>query len=69
MGKQRRFKRKSCKHKQAYPNKNVAYMALRALTKKRFIFHKMNAYQCGFCNKWHIGRTKKVLYETFERLR
>lgn len=66
--KMRKFKKKSCDNKHPYPSRGAAMGAIKGMNKRNFIFHKMDAYHCKFCGKWHIGRTKTILYDKFRQL-
>ena len=68
MNRKRRKKRKTCEHKASHSTKNGAMAAIRKTYKKNFIFHKLAPYKCKFCGKWHIGRTKTIMYEKFDNL-
>ena len=69
MKKSRRHKRRSCLHKQAHETEDAAYAAISQLKKRSFIFHKMKPYKCPYCNKWHFGRTSKIEFKQFKKLR
>jgi hypothetical protein len=66
--KTRRKKAKSCDGKQPYPDIGHALGAIKRLNKKHFIFHQLHPYYCKYCGKWHIGRTKTILYDKFKKL-
>jgi hypothetical protein len=64
----RRRKRKGCSGKTGHDTKEDAYAEMRALLKKNFIFHHVKPYKCKKCGKFHIGRTKKIIYNRFNEL-
>jgi hypothetical protein len=65
----KKHRRKSCKNKIAHETKENAYAAMRKLLKRNFIFHHIHPYLCPYCGKWHLGRTKKIIYKKFEKLK
>jgi len=68
MNRKRRKKRKTCEHKTGHNTKKGAMIAIKKTYKNNFIFHKLQPYKCRFCGKWHIGRTKTIMYEKFDKL-
>ena len=69
MKKSRKHKRRSCLHKQPHKSEDAAYAAISQLKKKNLIFHKMVPYKCIYCKQWHIGRTPKIEFKQFKKLR
>lgn len=47
--------------KQAYNSENEALNVARFLNSKDNVIHKMVAYKCIKCNKWHIGSNGREL--------
>jgi len=68
MNRRRRRKRKSCDLKSSHKTKQDAIKAINKTLEKHFIFHKMMAYQCKYCGKWHIGRSRIIYYNRFKEL-
>jgi len=66
--KSRRKKHNSCERKHAYKDIGQALGAIKRLNKKHFIFHQLHPYYCKYCGKWHVGRTRTIIYEKFEKL-
>jgi len=69
MNSKRRKKRKACDSKQAHKTKHGAITAMNKTLKKHFIFHKMTPYKCKYCDMWHIGRSRDVIYRRFNELK
>jgi hypothetical protein len=66
--KQRPFKKNRCQTKVGHKSEADAKYAIMKTLEKNFIFHKLKAYQCKHCGRWHIGRTKQISYTRFEEL-
>ena len=49
--------------KKGYETEMDALTTARFLNSKPFTIHKMVAYKCVKCEKWHIGSTDRVLTE------
>ena len=49
--------------KQAFKTEEEALRMARFLNTKDNVIHKMCAYKCLVCGKWHIGKTGKELTE------
>lgn len=49
--------------KRAYATEMDALTTARFLNTRPNVIHKMIAYKCTTCGKWHIGRTFKELTE------
>lgn len=72
---QKKFDNKSCttfshigldgnpveKKKKAYETDEEAILEARKLNSMSKTIHKLVAYKCATCGKWHIGRTWKEL--------
>jgi hypothetical protein len=68
MNKRRRRKRKSCKLKSSHNTRKDAMIAINKTVEKNFIFHRMQPYKCKYCGKWHISRTRNIIYNRFKEL-
>jgi hypothetical protein len=66
--KKKKNRKGKCKSKVAHNTEQDAKYAIMRTLKNNFIFHKLNAYECKHCGKWHIGRTKHISYTRFEQL-
>ena len=49
--------------KKGYDTEMDALTTARFLNSQPYTIHKMVAYKCIKCNKWHIGSTDRVLTE------
>ena len=49
--------------KKGYDTEIDALTTARFLNSQPYTMHKMVAYKCIKCNKWHIGSTDRVLTE------
>ena len=47
--------------KKSYESEKLALRAARFLNTKENIIHKMVAYKCETCGKWHVGRNNTEL--------
>ena len=65
----KRKEKRKCQKKIGHKTKEDAQRAITHTLRKHFVFHRMEAYQCSICGKWHIGRTKGISYKRFEQLR
>ena len=65
----KKHRKKSCKNKIRHSSKEAAYAAMRHLLKRNFIFHHIHPYYCNYCGKWHLGRTKEIIYKRFKELK
>jgi hypothetical protein len=52
-------KKRSCQHKRKYESWAAADHHAGLLERRDKI--EMNAYQCEFCGRWHVGHTPKRL--------
>ena len=67
--KNKKLRKKSCESKVPHETEADARLAIRKTLQTNFIFHRLEAYKCKFCGKWHIGKTRKVVYSRFKRLK
>ena len=51
------------KEKIGYSIDKEAIEMARVMNCRRDTIHKLIAYKCPVCQKWHIGRSRKVLTE------
>ena len=51
------------KPKKSYETEKEALRIARFLNTKENIIHKMIAYKCSTCGKWHVGSNDKELTE------
>ena len=51
------------KEKIGYSSDKEAIEMARVMNCRRDTIHKLIAYKCPVCQKWHIGRSRKVLTE------
>ncbi len=51
------------KNKICYDTDKEAIEAARRVNLKEKTIHKMVAYKCDVCHKWHIGKSKRILTE------
>jgi hypothetical protein len=65
----KKHKKKSCGSKSGHKTIDGAYGEIRALNKKNFIFHKLQPYKCNYCGMWHVGRSKLIHYDMFDKLK
>lgn len=67
----RRHKRKSCRGKIRYKTKDGAHIAMHVQRRRKdiFGFRELEVYKCPFCKGWHVGRTAKVNYRAFDKLK
>ena len=49
------------KPKIAYENDKDAIEKARIMNTRDYTIHKLVAYKCSICGKWHVGRSNKVL--------
>lgn len=49
--------------KKAYDTDKQAIAEARSLNLNEKQIHKVIAYKCSICHKWHIGKSNKVLTE------
>lgn len=68
MKKSKKRKKKTCGSKIGHKDRDGAYGEMRSIKKRTFIYHKMNVYKCPYCGKWHVGRSKEILYDKFDKL-
>jgi len=67
--KSKKNKKHSCGSKTGHKTIDGAYGELRSLKKRNFIFHRLRPYKCSYCGKWHVGRTKEINYDAFDKLK
>lgn len=47
--------------KKSYENEKIALNLVRFLNSRQDTIHKMVAYKCDKCGKWHIGSNNTIL--------
>ena len=47
----------ACANKHKHPTQSAAVKQLIALEKQKKMFN-YSSYKCGYCNFWHVGRSK-----------
>jgi len=68
MNKKRRIQLRRCESKVSHNSKAAAIKVMNKTLERHFIFHKLMAYKCKYCGKWHIGKTNTIVYNRFEEL-
>jgi hypothetical protein len=62
MASKRNVRKKECKSKIRYDNKDLARRSIISLRKKSFpgdrSTNRLAAYKCSFCSGWHVGHGK-----------
>ena len=68
MNKKRRKQKRSCGMKVAHDTRELAMIAIHKTLERHFIFHKLSAYHCKHCGKWHVGKSNIIMYKRFKEL-
>jgi hypothetical protein len=64
----KRNKKKECGSKVGHPTKIGAIIHIKKMKGRNFIFHEIHPYKCKFCGLWHVGRSKEIYYDIFDKL-
>ena len=54
--------------KVSHATRKIAIKAIHKTLERHFIFHKLSAYKCKYCGKWHVGKSNIIMYKRFKEI-